>query len=247
MFCSNFGIQTFSMKIIKITLFLLTFSFSAFAKDTTSVDFKRFAFGINASPDYCYRNLYSLIHSTTNLDDFEKPMLSYTGGMNLSYFITKHFAISLGVNFSQKGYRTSEFGVTTVEHPEGGIGKGRYRSNYNYIGIPLRVNFVLGKKKVRFLVSHGLTPSFLLFEKTNLKIKYYDGSKETKRGINSDHTIPFNLFHDISFGIDIKLGKKAGLKIEPTYCYGLLDSGRSVRYAENLYSYGLNIGYYIGF
>lgn len=233
------------MKAIKITLLFLIFCFSAFAKDSTTVEFKKFALGIHGSPDYSYRNSYSYIHSTEALNNFEKPMLAYTGGADISYFFKQRFAISLGVDYIQKGFRTKELTVTTVEQPEGEIGTGRNRYNYNYIGIPIKLHFVAGKRKIRFIISQGFTPAFLLYERTNFKIKYNDGSRETKRGKLNYIFTPFNLFHEIGLGINCQLGKRAGLIIEPTYIHGLFDTGRSVRYTENLYSYSLNIGCYI--
>lgn len=235
------------MKLFRITFLLLVLSSSAFAKDSTIVEFKRFALGIHASPDYCYRGLNSIAYTTKYRDELEIPMWSYTGGIDFSYFIKKHFAVSIGVNFSQKGYRTHELEATTVDHPEGGIGKGKLRYNYNYIEIPVKANFVFGKKKIRFLTSLGATPAFLLYQQTNFKIKYNDGSKENIKGKPNYIYNPFNLFLNGSIGIDCKLGKKMGLKIEPIYNYGLFETISSPFYSEKLVSAGLNIGWYIQF
>ncbi len=234
------------MKLFRITFLFTLLSFSAFAKDSTKLEFKRFALGIHASPDYCYRSLSSIVSSTLWRDAFEKPMLGYTGGIDLSYFIKKQFAVSLGVNYSQKGYGSRELEITTVAFPEGGIGKGKYRYNYNYIEIPVKANFLFGKKKIRFLTSLGVTPSFMLYQQTNLKVKYYDGSKEIIKGKPNYIYNPFNLFLNGSIGIDCKLGKKMGLRIEPTYSYGLFET-ISASYSEHLWNAGLNVGCYIGF
>lgn len=233
------------MKAIKITLLFLILCFSAFAKDSTTVEFKRFALGIHASPDYCYRTLSNTNYVTTSFrEKFEVPMWSYTGGVDLSYFIKKQFAVSLGVNYSQKGYTSMPLDVSSVAAPEVSIGKARYRYNYNYIELPVKATFILGKKNIRVLTSIGATSAFMLYQQMNFKIKYNDGSKETIKGKPNYIYNPFNLFLNGSIGIDCTLGKKMGLRIEPTYSYGLLGTIDSY-YSEHLWSAGLNIGCYI--
>ncbi len=232
------------MKSLRITLLFIVLSSSAIAKDSTTVEFKRFALGIHGSPDYCFRSLSSIVYSTLWRDAFEKPMLGYTGGIDLSYFIKKQFAVSLGVNYSQKGYGSHEINIAYAYSPETIIGTGKYRYNYNYIEIPVKANFVFGKNKIRFITSLGASPAFMLYQRTNLKIKYIDDTRENKKGKPNYIYNPFNLFLNGSIGIDCKLGKKMGLRIEPTYSYGLFET-INASYSEHLWNAGLNIGCYI--
>ena len=232
------------MKLFKITFLFILLSFSAFAGDSTGVPFKRFAFGIHGSPDYCFRSLSNLTYSTNFRDEIEVPMLGYTIGADFSCFIKKQFAISLGVNFSQKGYKTKNFILT--DNNGTSLGENQYRYNYNYIEVPLKADFVFGKNKIRFLASAGVTSAFILYQQTINKSEYSDGKKYTHKEKPNYIYNPFNLFLNGSIGIDCKLGKKMGLRIEPTYSYGLFET-ISASYSEHLWSAGLNIGWYIGF
>lgn len=237
------------MKFIKISFFFLVLSLSTFASDSTVV-FKRWSIGINGSPDYCYRRLVrkSSNNATYNLANYknstEIPIYSYTGGISAAYSLNNYFSVSLGVAYSQKGFQTKSMDAVNVTAPEILLGQGTYRYDFKYIQLPLKVNFVYGKKKVRLLASAGLTSSFLYYEQTTTKIDYYNvsGTKETAR--YDYETNPFNLFLTGGIGIDIKLGKKIGVIVEPTYNYGLFRTmdGSIVEY---LWSAALNVGCYI--
>jgi len=238
------------MKLFRITFFFILFSISAFAKDSTSVDFKRFALGIHVSPDYCYRTLKVISPNDVTLsisnvrNKNEIPTLGYTAGANLSYFIKKQFAISLGVNYSRKGYINES--VYLTDQNGNIIGNGYFKYNYNYIEFPLKANFIFGKKKVRFLVGIAATSSFLLYQQTNSTYEYNDGTKVISKGKPNYIYNPFNLFLTGSLGADIQLGEKMGLKIEPAYSYGLFQT-INAPITEYLWNAGLNIGCYIGF
>jgi hypothetical protein len=173
-------------------------------------------------------------------------MIGYTAGADLSFHFKKIFAVSLGVNFSQKGYKTKPIDVVSANSPETSLGKAIIRYNYNYIEIPLKANFIFGKKKIRFLASAGISSAFMLYEQTKSILKYNSGGKENKKGKPNYIYNPFNLFLTGSIGVDLKLGKKMGLKVEPTYSYGLLQT-IDAYITEHLWNAGLDIGGYIRF
>lgn len=236
------------MKLFRITFLFFLLSLSSFAKDSTTVEFKRFVFGTHASPDYCYRILkVTAPNSATtaiseNRNKNEIPMLGYTVGADLSYFIEERIAISLGVNYSRKGYINESIYLTD----QNGIiiGNGSFKYNYNYVELPLKASVILGKKRVRFTCSVAVTSSFLLYEQTDSKFEYNDGTKVISKGKPNYIYNPFNLFLTESMGIDCKLGKKMGVKIEPTYSYGMLQT-IDAPITEYLWSYGFNVGWHI--
>lgn len=237
------------MKFIKISLFFLILSFSAFANDSTAV-FKRWSIGINGSPDYCYRRLVmkSSNNATYKLANYknstEIPIYSYTGGLSAAYSLNNYFSIGLGAEYSQKGFQTKSMNVVNPTLPDVVLGQGTFRYDFKYLQLPLKVNFVYGKKKIRLLASAGLTSSFLLYEQTTTKIDYYNVSGTRESARYDYETNPFNLFLTGGVGADIKLGKKMGFIFEPTYSYGLFRT-MDGSIAEFLWSVGLNLGCYI--
>lgn len=232
------------MKLFRITYLFILLSFSAFAKDSTKVEFKRFAFGIHASPDYCFRSLSGEGSTYKFKNSIEEPMYGYSAGADFSYFFKKKFAISLGIGFTQKGYQTIAFTLTDANGMS--LGTTKFRYNYNYIEVPLKASLFLGKKNVHLVPSIGVTPAFMLYEQTLSKYEYNNGSNSSKKGQPNYIYNPFNLFINGSVGVDFKLGESMGLKIEPTYSYGLLTTLDSYM-TEKLWSAGLNVGWDIGF
>lgn len=221
-------------------------SFSVFGKDSTKVEFKKFALRIHGSPDYCYRTLSSLTNTNgyTYREKIELPMMGYTAGLDFSYFIKKQFGISLGVNFSQKGFRTGSIPAVDANGNSSGFAHIRY--NYNYIDVPVKANLILGKKNIRFIACVGVTPAFLLYQRTITEIEHTDESKSTVKGKLNYIYNPFNFFLNGSVGIDYKLGEKMGIRIEPTYSYGLLET-IGTPFSEHLWSAGLNASCYFRF
>ena len=213
------------MKLFRITFLFVLISFSAFAKDSTAVEFKRFAFGIHASPDYCSSSNRSLI-------------LAYSFGEDISFYINKKFAVSLGINFAQKGYAVQ----LNTYNSQGVIYVNRMRHNFNYLEFPLKANFLLGKKKVQLLMNAGLTSAFLLFEQP---VYIGSGNAYTRRAPNYNFT-PFNLFVNGGLGANFILGKKVNLRVVPTFNYGIIETS-GIPAPERLWSAGLNVGCHIRF
>lgn len=213
------------MKVINITLLFLILCFSATAKDSTTVEFKRFAFGIHASPDYCSSNNRS-------------PIIAYSFGEDISFYINKKFAVSLGINFSQKGYSVQ----LNTYNSFGSQYAYSIRHNFNYLEIPLKANFLFGEKKVQLLMSAGLTSAFLLFEQP---VYLGSGSAYSRSAPNYNFT-PFNLFVNGGLGANFILGKKVSLRVIPTFNYGMIATS-GIPAPERLWSAGLNVGCHIRF
>lgn len=227
------------MKNFKILLFLVPFGLSA--QDTTNTKFKHWAVGYTISPDYCYRQLTSdgsasskFIVSDRNVN--EKAKYGITTGFNACYFFKKHFSLETGINYSNSGYQAKDF--NTLLAPDGSTILVNITTayNYNFIEMPIKANFILGSKKLRFIASAGIINDFFV------------NSTETQTTGNSSQTVSsasgFGLieFIALSAGADIKLNK-FNLRIEPVcrYNLGLRESGPI---KEHLWSAGLNFGLY---
>lgn len=236
-------------------LILALFTFSLYAKDnpkkeTSPSDFKRFQIGINISPDVCFRTLKNVsagsigdyIIKIRKEDEIVKP--SYTAGLNVAFNIKKFVGLETGVQYSNKGYQTKmedlEFAYPNPNNPN----KAKFIYNFHCIDIPIKANFTIGKKKVRFFTSVGLTTNIFI-KATSTGVLVY--SNHTKR-----ETIPIsynykkvNISPLISVGIDYKINSRMNLRVEPTFRYGVLKL-MDTPITTYLYSGGLNISYYFG-
>ncbi|MFL5764561.1 MAG: porin family protein [Bacteroidia bacterium] len=239
------------MNLFKSFLLFMLLPAFVHAGDTTSVKQKRFAIGISASPDYCYRNLdVSLPSDATEIvsasrNANEIPMISFRAGINAEYRLTRVFGIEAGLSYSQQGFTTKPMDVTAdcATPPVVKTTEVR-RSNFHYITIPVKANFRFGKGKIQFIATAGIVPSYLLFEQSTSR--YHSGNNDSKtyRGDPNFINNPWGLYANAGIGIDYHFGQRTGLKIQPDYSYGIIRT-RSAQISEHLWNYGLNIGWYL--
>jgi hypothetical protein len=232
------------MRSPNIILLFLLLTFSSSANDTLST-FKKFSIGINISPELAYRRL--IVNGTDPYlfyilaeRENEIPLLGLTTGFDFTYFLKQNFAIQTGINFLRKGYKTHEFPF--VDANGNIMGESEMRFNYYYLEIPFGIKARAGRKKVRFAVNAGISAGYLLSQ-----INAFGNPGETRRSVNQATAFDrFNCFVYAAMGLDARLGKKAGLIIQPTCRFGL-SQVMSAPISEQLWSVGLNTGFYYSF
>ena len=250
----------------KIALFFfVVISVLAQGQDSTQTQpkkNKRFFIGANFSPDLCYRTLRNVSGGSTGdmivseRNQTEIAKLGFTGGINFCYIISKHISLDADMQYSNKGYQTKTqaltFGTATLRRgvlnnvnisnlPQ----SGHFVYAYNYLDIPIKVNFVFGKKKVRFISSAGLTTNVLIVATSTFKGKLASGSSVENNSNTTGQYNKINFSPTISFGIGYKINNKMFFRVEPTFRYGILKTV-DAPIAEHLWSTGLNCSYYFG-
>ncbi|TAH27720.1 MAG: PorT family protein [Cytophagales bacterium] len=239
----------------QLTLIILTITaFNLYGQDNPKKnpisDFRRVQIGINISPDICFRTVKindgnssrGLLINLRN--DMETIKVGYTVGLNVCFNIKKFVGLETGIQYSNKGYQTKKMNYAFVQ-PEPSLPEQlKLIYNFHYIDIPLKVNFTIGKKKVRFFTSVGLVTNILIKE-TETSLVYY--SDHTDKKINPTYFDynKVNISPTISAGIDYKINNRMNLRVEPTFRYGVLKI-IDEPVTEYLYSSGLNISYYFG-
>lgn len=231
-----------------------------------SKDFSRFYVGINFSPDYCYRILDNnggdaMADKIIELrEETEIPKYSFSTGVSVGYALTRHFAVEVGLQYSNKGYmqKFDESNLTygdmvdprygfLYEPAAPGPEKIKFVYNHIYLDIPVRLIFNPGSSKFTFMSSLGLTPSvFLDATQTNVFV-YENGDKKISTNDQSFFTSKdFMLSATISAGVNYRINEKFRVAAEPTFRYGLTKITDSTITAY-LWSVGFNIGCYYSF
>ncbi len=154
-------------------------------------------------------------------------------------------SIESGIQYSNKGYRSSNIDVTNPTNAEI-FGKANINSNFNYIDIPLKINYFLGKNKIRFISSLGLTSNILVNQVDKSSITYFDGKKENHKDISIYNYKHFNLSPMVSFGIDYAISQRTNLRIEPTFRYGVMKI-IDAPITGYLWNGGVNVSYLYSF
>jgi hypothetical protein len=253
---------------MKTTLLVISLLYSVFlsGQDTTQVTVqknKRVYIGANFSPDYCFRTLLnndgssfsaSIIDSYNKLD---KPKFGYTSGVNVGYTLTKHISLEAGIQYSNKGFQTTNLYALTfgdmIDRRRGFVyntnlsssfltsGKIVYR--YNYLDVPLKVNFVFGKKKLHLISSVGLTTNFLIRSTTSFVGADSTGKSIKNSSITTNAYNRVNLSPMVSCGIEYMITAKMFFRIEPTFRFGILKLS-DTPVTQYLWNAGLNVSYY---
>ena len=223
----------------KLFLFSLLFlSLRGFSQADTKDS--KFQLGLIFSPNMC--------GISTNVPNNNLvPKFGYSGGINICYTINSVFGFEFGLQYANKGYRIKEedipapfFGGNTQD-----VVKVRAADNYNYLDIPLKLNIMAGKNRLRFIGSVGVITGIFLLASQERKTTYSDGSVKSTRIVSSNYLSynPIGLSPTVSAGIDYKISAALHLRIEPAFRYGLIKP-ESTNYRANLWSAGINIGAY---
>lgn len=239
-----------------------------------SEELKKWQIGINVSLDYCYRTLKNNDGSFTSSyvidskNEYEVPKIGYTVGLSAAYNLKPFLSIEAGIHFSNKGYQTkmselsygdridsiasfyssnSISNVPPIQPPSSTFEPIRAKFIYNnyYLDVPLRANLIIGKKKIRFISSAGITTNIFLFETSTSSIEYSDGTKEKNTQKTAYPYNRINISPMVSLGIDWKLNNKNTIRVEPTFRYGVLKI-INTPVTGYLWNAGINIGYYFG-
>jgi hypothetical protein len=252
------------MRIIQM-LFLAVLSTNLFAQEApiTSIPVKsnKLYIGLNFSSDYCYRQLKSDGSSEADMimksrNDFEIPKLGYSAGINVNYKLNEKFGIEGGLQFSNKGYKRGTQNLTYGDliDPRNGYTyqvSAAYPSQasiayaYYNLDIPVKVNYTLGKRKLRFIAGAGLTTNVFVSRNSKMVLTYSDSHTTTSQASYKSGYNKVNLSPTVSAGIDCQMKNGNHFRFEPTLRYGLIPV-MDAPISEYLWTTGLNLSYYFG-
>jgi len=235
------------MKILLIFLTLFPLTTLCQSKDTTKT--KRIAIGLTFSPDYSYRILRPDATSkwrADRRDNLEIPKFGFTTGLSLLFQLNRNLTLETGLQYSNKGEKTKNYSLTwntLSEHEDLALPtKNTFIYHYNYLDIPIKVNYNILTNRLKFFISGGLSTNIFLFQKTTTILEYSDGHTKTNKSTGSGLS-RINFAAVAGLGINYELTNSLTFRIEPSY-------RRSITSIINapikgyLYSAGLNTGIY---
>ncbi len=254
----------------KLLVLLLTVaSISAKSQDIipqqSEAQKSRFSIGAYFSPDAADIHLQSTDNNQStedfieNRNSRETMKFGYTTGLSLVYELNQKFAIETGLEYSDKGYQTKKvalnFGVGggNTNPPRGFVlDEGsetptdlRFVYHFQYVGIPVKLNYSLGSGKWRFISSIGLTAEYLA-RASSTTVLYYDEEGPDRENDRDDEDYnTFNLSPSISAGVDYQLNSRMSLRAMPTFRAGVLQIIDDSPVTGYLYSAGVQLGWYM--
>lgn len=151
--------------------------------------------------------------------------------------ISTSFLLDFGVSYVGNGEKYAFSGIDT---------SFSYRTSYNYLAIPLKVQYVTGKK-VKFLVGAGIQPQ--LFLSANRESTWVDS--ENKSGSETEKLNKtmnfFTLAAIANAGIEWQVGPATSLFLMPEFRYQLTSSyTKQTPYVHKGIFYGVQLGLTFG-
>jgi opacity protein-like surface antigen len=233
--------------IVVITLLPLTF----YGQDLSETSPKRQSIGFTFSPDYCYRSLNADDENESIAsfrDSSETPKFGFTTGFNYAFQLSKRFTLEAGILYAEKGEKLKLESTVLPTNPDDPITSVIFlsRTHYLYLDVPVKLNYFITTKKVKFFVSGAISPNVFLTEKSFFRAIYKNEKLPISRGFGDNGFSRINLAFTAGLGVRYDLSEKFYLQFEPLY-------RRSITSIINapiqgyLYSFGLNTGIYYKF
>ncbi|CAN5124463.1 hypothetical protein BH09BAC5_BH09BAC5_18900 [soil metagenome] len=225
--------------------FLTLFPLTTFCQSNDTTKTKRLSIGLTFSPDYCYRTLKPNASSkwiADIRDTLEIPKFGFSTGLSLLFQLNKRVALETGLQFSDKGEKQKPVTLIWGQPDPGLPTKNTFIYHYNYLDIPIKVDYYILTTRLKFFVSGGLSTNIFLFQKTTSILEYSDGHTKTNNSTGGGLS-RINFAVVAGLGINYDLTSRLTFKIEPIY-------RRSITSIVNapikgyLYSAGINTGIY---
>jgi hypothetical protein len=234
--------------IFAITLFHLSCFGQTAQNQPAQAETSGFQLGIHFSPDVCYRTLKNNDGSTMSdaiiqqRNENEIFKLGYTLGLTTLLPLNKHISLESGITYSNKGYQTTMQVLYYFQYDPAAPQKMKSIYNNHYIDIPFKANFILGKKKLRFISSLGLTTNVFIRETSTSVLVYSDRTERNSSATNFKYN-RLNLSPSFGLGIDYQLNDKMNFRIQPSFSYSLLKI-IDAPVTAYLYSGGIYMSYF---
>lgn len=174
--------------------------------------------------------------------------LCYTAGLNAGYKFNSLISLESGVHYSEKGYQTKNMDEYVWAYDGSGYpaypDDVKFIYSFHYIDIPVKVNFTIGHKKLRFITGAGVVSNFYLITTSTSIFKYTDGREEREKDISRDDDISmYNVSATVSAGVEYAINNKYSLRAEPNFHYMLTPLVKDDPISVNLYTGGLNLSF----
>lgn len=229
------------MKSLLSIILLVCTSFTLFGGVLDSASTRKFRVGLSYSADYCYRSLstdpaYEWLVGLRN--DLESPKLGFTTGLVINRRLNEKLSLESGLLYSNKGEKIKEIVFTNIVGEVTGSASVTY--SYNYIDVPVAVNFVFRNEKVKMFMSGGISVNVFLSYKSVTSIENNDGSSDKSSSSSNDEFKPINFAALAGLGVEFGVSNKMDLRIQSIYRHSVT-SVIDTPIKQFPYSFGLNI------
>ncbi len=183
-----------------------------------------------AGPQYCSRTIHAKSdQSITPFDSLEQGIIRIHYGLQFTHGLSQHLEATNGLSLDRSGFQ-----IDTLQSAR--ILDIRY--HYNYVSLPLGLNYVFVKGKLSPYIGLSLSPGILL--NNNWTYRTYE-SNVRRREITDENLLKTKFSGIVKCGFNAKIHEKYSFTFGGIFQYTInpLAQGEIQR---RLYSWGLQIG-----
>jgi hypothetical protein len=198
------------------------------------------------SPDYNYRTLgYTSGNSAAattvaSRNATEVHRAGYTAAVLLRFHWHRQLTLEAGLHYALKGYRNPDANLIFQQPDPTAPLRARMSYAYRYLGVPVRLQYAVGSRKIRLLLAAGVQANWLLQQRQTITLSYANGQQEERRQSATGSFNRLELAPMVSIGADAKLSDRWRLAVEPCFRYGLTNT-RTAPVQEKLWSAGVAV------
>lgn len=214
----------------------------------------RFSIGLVFSPDYNYRTLREEEIGYTDIknryDNLDYPVFGYTAGVHIKYALSEHLYAGSGLQYSMKGYQT-HYQALAYAGPVTAVDvlpvEAKFTYTYDFIEVPLFIEYKSGTGKLHLNFSTGATVNILVNGTVTETGRYYDGhTAEVGDAEAIDERRPVMISPFISAGLSWSITEKIDLSLSPVIRYAVTKiNAEDDPLSEHLWNAGIQAGIFL--
>jgi Outer membrane protein beta-barrel domain len=191
--------------------------------------YSRFSIGLSYSPEASYRflgirkgeNEATMQPIIDYRNESETFKYGHTASVHITYDLNKKFSLASGISYTMFGDRTKPFDISSLNGSSYmSIGSASGTNSYHYLSVPVSARFSFGGSALKYIVSPGISASFILASSNVIRIDYLDGGYFESTTSSFGTPISFQRFvlgAHISAGIDYHFSSKFSMQIAPVF------------------------------
>ncbi|MFA7273859.1 MAG: outer membrane beta-barrel protein [Crocinitomicaceae bacterium] len=203
----------------------------------------KFSFGVNFSPNYSSNTLNYDKQWQPYVDAVqqnEKPAFGFNTGLSARYHVLDKLELELGVQYARQTRSFKSIALTDMNGQP--LGKVDFQNRFNYLEIPVRVNYLLIKNKFFGYITAGASLNVFLNDQAKSWLTFDSGYKEVQTAPTGYLFINKSTISLIGgFGIGYHLSDKLNIRFEPLFRYSLTPVAEAPIKQHN-YSVGGQVG-----
>jgi hypothetical protein len=242
------------MKYI-LTICLALFYVDIAVAQSKDSKLNKFELALIISPDINHRkidytNIIADLGPPGSNNNHRRLNIGYTMGVNGVLKLYKKISLEAGIQFANRSFEY-ELDMNNMKRndvydpmiPDAVVHKNRYQ----YIDIPIRINYMFGNGKLKFVTGIGGVGNININESIKFESTYKNGRTD-KGTIKQSVNQRLNLTGLFALGIHWQYNELSALRIEPNYRASLpVDISDILDIEQRFYTVGLHIGWYRAF